>query len=511
MRLPRYLSHPLLCLIISLLFLISAHSAYADTADSLTQQLGLPTNTLQSSPNPLPADQAFQLKTDSLPGKVILNFNIAPGYALYQNRFAFKTSGDAQVGTVNFPTGTEKIDPVFGKQIEYENQLILIIPILGPANHAASLNITYQGCSAQLCYPLLHQIISLTPNPTSNINTASKPFWIAIPTLFILGILLAFTPCLWPLYPILSSIILGQHEKTWASSLKFSFSYVFGMACSYAALGWLITRIGASFQADLQQPWVILILAMILILMGLSMFGLFTLQLPRWIRHGVSVADQKLKGGSVFSVFIMGALSLLIISPCASAPLIGILSLMIQTGNTLLGAFSLFILALGMGVPLMLISLGLGKFLPKTGPWMQRVRRFIGGLMILIAIYLIIRMIPMPWLERSSIRVTSLPALESSLRTAHPPILLDFYASWCLECRGLANTLDDPALEPYLKNGTVIQINLSQDTPDTRELITQYHILGLPTLILLNNQKQEASRFIGTISVQQLQEALSHS
>ncbi len=504
---------------------------------SLEQQLGLPaTNSLDPQNQPLPANQAFQLQSQVFPGKVILQFSIAPSYALYQNRFAFTLSPETnpknsqntqtQIGPVNFPLGITKEDPVFGKQIEYQNSLTLIIPILGPAFHKPLLDIAYQGCSAQLCYPVLHQTINLIPNPsaqnlTQNLTQNSlqnnskkqtikstKPWWLALISLFILGILLAFTPCIWPLYPILSGIILGQEKRTNYKSLILSLSYVLGMSISYAFLGWLITKLGASFQADFQRPEVVIVIALVLILMALSMFGIYSLQLPTFMRHWVSLADQKLKGGSFLGVFLMGVISILVISPCASAPLIAVLSLMIQTGNTLLGAISLFILALGMGVPLVLISLGLGKFLPKTGPWMQRVRRLIGVLMLIIAAYLLFRLIPMPWLERSSVRVTNLPALEAEIQKAHPPVLLDFYASWCIECRGLASTLDNPELEPLLKNGTVIQIDVTQDTPSSNILMKTYHVLGLPTLILLNNQKQEAWRSEGNIPLEKLKNAL---
>ena len=504
--------------------IVFAPTLWADTnsSNSLAAQLGIPIdNTSQTQPQPLSASQAFVLKTEVSPGLVNLDFNIAPGYALYKNRFEFVLLKNAinpdfsniSVGEVNFPKGFIHEDPVFGKQIEYSGLVHLIIPINGPVISTDQLDIAYQGCSAQMCYPVQHQIINLAANPQEIQNpkantTGIFSILLSLSGLFVLGILLAFTPCILPLVPILSGIILGQKKKTVLNGLIMAMSYVLGMAIAYACLGYLITRLGASFQGIFETPWVILVVVLILILMACSMFGFYSLQLPLGIRHWVNIVDRKLKGGSVISVFLMGAVSILVISPCASAPLIAVLSLMIQTGDSLMGAVSLFILALGMGVPLILISVGLGKFLPKTGAWMQIVRRLIGVLMLLVAVYLLFRLIPMSWREHPMIKVSSLPVLESTLKTSKPPVVLDFYANWCVECHDLARTMNSPKLAPLLKNITLIQVDVSADNADSEALMNQYHILGLPTLIFLDNQDQESDRLAGSLSLQELQKAL---
>lgn len=374
--------------------------------NSLYQQLGIPGAGSAPTPSgPLHAAEAFAISTHANVGRVDVQFEIAKGYYLYRHKLAFKLQkgADATIGQFKLPKGIWRTDPFFGKQQVYTGQLNFSVPIEGPASHNAHLTIHYQGCSNTLCYPPQNTVVKLLSDPTAKPSKqannrslfSGKPVLFSLLILFATGILLAFTPCVLPMVPILSGIILGQKNRSMTRGLTLSLSYVLGMAITYAILGYIITKIGASFQAAVQSPGVIIAISILFTVLAISMFGFFNLQLPLFIRHKVMLADQKLKGGTVISTFIMGILSTLVISPCTSAPLIGVLSFMIQTGDTTLGALSLFVMALGMGAPLILISVGLGKWLPKTGAWMQKVRVFVGVLMLCVAIYLLSRIMSM--------------------------------------------------------------------------------------------------------------------
>lgn len=393
-----------------LAFVLMLCAALSFAEGSLYQQLGIPTQGAAPAPSgPLHASDAFKITTTPLVGAVKVSFTVAKGYYLYRHKLSFKLNkgADATIGQYTLPKGIWRTDPFFGKQQVYTGTVHFKLPINGPAKNAA-LTIHYQGCSDTLCYPPQDSSIKLIPNANEMVPSTPEPakaepssllnhenLLTSLLILFVTGILLAFTPCVLPMVPILSGIILGQKNRSLKKGLTLSVSYVLGMAVTYAILGYVITRIGASFQAAVQSPAVIIAICCLFVVLALSMFGLFNLQLPLFIRHKVMIADQKLKGGSVLSVFVMGILSTLVISPCTSAPLIGVLSFMIQSGDTTLGALSLFVMAIGMGIPLILISVGLGKWVPKTGAWMQQVRILVGVLMLCVAIYLLSRITSM--------------------------------------------------------------------------------------------------------------------
>jgi thiol:disulfide interchange protein DsbD len=392
-----------------------------------------------STPEFLKVDEAFIFNSEMTNEGLKLNWKIADGYYLYQERFKFKPQKTGTIiGQPEFSVkGKEKEDPYFGKVHIFKHQLDVFLPIqLAKDNSDIEIKVTYQGCAdAGLCYPPKHQYVLFTPNknlaltapatkdvtPTlekaqtsqsaSNTSSSRHDFEdadsifsflqngslpVIIGIFFVLGLGLTFTPCVFPMIPIITSIIAGQKKPTIAKSLALSTTYVLGMAITYASAGVITGLLGASanIQAALQDPYLLSVFAIIFILLALAMFGLYELQLPAFIRDRLNTKSQKLHGGHIISVFFIGALSALIVSPCVSAPLAGALLYISSTADAVIGGASLFALGLGMGVPLILIAVGGGKFLPKAGAWMDNVKAVFGVMLIAVAIWLISRVIP---------------------------------------------------------------------------------------------------------------------
>ncbi len=373
------------------------------------------------SVSPLPADKAFALSAyldqDS---QLILEWNIAPGYYLYRNQL--KLGG---VGKVQLPTGQLKHDMLHGNYQAYMGVLKIPVTSIITKRGVLHLNIDYQGCSsAGFCYTPIKKVLKIKVSSLThpqNLNqyvesvgenvkkTAESSnddilkFFDGRHLLFILfsflglGLLLAFTPCVLPMVPILSGIIVGQGKKqNKKKSFFLSLAYVSGMAMTYAIAGVVIALIGSSIQAELQKPWVIVLFSGVFVLLALSLFGFFELQLPARFQRQVTELSNKQRGGHYIGVFLMGCLSTLIVSPCVSAPLVGVLAYIGQTGDVVLGALALLALGIGMGIPLLLIGISADKILPKAGPWMTLVERIFGFVMLGLAIWMLSRMIPGP-------------------------------------------------------------------------------------------------------------------
>ena len=373
----------------------------------------------------LPVEQAFVFTSQQSNGQLSLHWEIADHYYLYQSRISAKQDGQAlDVQFVQTPI--EKEDEYFGKVQIYKHTLDVIVPLAS----ASDVNIRFQGCAeAGLCYPPVSKTLAVndpsmankaaqthsasntlaqtsTPekssgNEISDITSLLKSgnlVW-QLFIFFVLGLGLAFTPCVFPMIPILSSIIVGQGENlTTRRAFLMSLSYVLAMASTYAIAGVIVGYFGATanVQLYLQSPWVLGSFALVFVLLSLSMFGLYTLALPRFIQDKLSNVQQNQQGGSLISVAIMGALSALVVSPCVSAPLAGTLVYISTTGDALLGGLALLALGLGMGLPLLIIGTGGGKFLPKAGMWMDGVKNVFGVALLAIAIWLLERVVPAP-------------------------------------------------------------------------------------------------------------------
>src|SRR5512143_1774883 len=374
-------------------------------------------------PKLLPPDEAF-LVAAAMPDARTARFDYTPTAStyLYRDKLAFvvKSPADVKVTKVDTPAGDVKEDPSFGRTEVYHRPFSASVALSRSlaAGEKLVLQATWQGCNEAVgvCYPPIKREFSLAASgpvavagaaagatepagesDTSKIERVLKggSFWAVVATFFGFGLLLALTPCVFPMIPILSGIIAGQNRRlTKTSGFLLSLAYVLGMAITYALAGVAAALSGTLLSNALQNPWALGIGAGIFVLLALSMFGFFEIQLPSALQSKFSDASNKMKGGNFLGVFVMGALSAVIVGPCVAPPLAAALAFIAQTGNTTLGGVALFVLALGMGVPLLLVGLSAGALLPRAGGWMNAVKYFFGVLMLAIAIYLISPVIP---------------------------------------------------------------------------------------------------------------------
>jgi thiol:disulfide interchange protein DsbD len=377
---------------------------------------------------PLPAEQAFvfSVKADKS-NQLILQWKMAPDYYLYRDKILVTSGPGNQVNLqpILLPMGINKKDDIRGNYQIYSNSLQVVVPFTLRKQGVVDLMIHYQGCSSKgFCYtPIAKSLVikmnenhssedltpfvsgmpsvhAYVPSEQENIQNilAGKSIFIVILSFLGLGLLLAFTPCVLPMIPILSGIIMGHRKKklTTGKSFSLSLAYVLGMAITYAIAGVIVAMIGSHIQTEFQRPWVIAIFSGFFVLLALSLFDVYQLRLPsRWQRRLTEWSNDQ-KSGTYFGVFCMGSISSLIASPCITPPLVGVLAYIAQTGDKLLGALALLALGLGMGIPLLLIGVSAGKLLPKAGPWMITLERIMGWMMLAFAIWMISRVIPGP-------------------------------------------------------------------------------------------------------------------
>ncbi|MFA6971142.1 MAG: protein-disulfide reductase DsbD [Gallionella sp.] len=383
----------------------------------------------KQQPSFLPPDQAFVLEVLASDAQTLqANFKVTPGYYLYRDKITFKLEGGAaKIISVKLPKGELKHDPNFGetKVFHHPFQVEIVLDRAGDAATRITLDASYQGCSEQgLCYPSQDKVLQIdltdrkqqaanteqatedskqkTENiapPTENSKIAELfkhgSFWLIISFFFGAGLLLALTPCVFPMIPILSGIIVGRgHKITKMHAFVLSLAYVLGMAITYAAAGIAAGLSGDLISNALQTPWVLGSFAAVFVLLSLSMFGFYELQLPSAWQSKLSDTSNRLHGGHLSGVFVMGALSAVIMGPCVAAPLAGALLYIGQTHDAILGGAALFVLALGMGAPLLLIGTSAGVLLPKAGAWMDGVKRFFGVLLLALAIWIVQPLLP---------------------------------------------------------------------------------------------------------------------
>lgn len=403
----------------------------ASTADLL--RAAADQNSAQE-PEFLKVDEAFKGDVSRLDNELIVRFAIAPGYYLYRDQFRFKAD-NVSFGPAQFPEGKLKHDEYLGEQIVYFNHVELRVPILS-APDAFVAKLTFQGCAeAGLCYPPTTRSFAVggdgsgdsaetsgtttTPAsaaPTTATRATSLPnttpiagdaaggelatalggsLWTAVALALIAGIGLTFTPCVLPMIPITVAVIGGQGAQV-SIGRRFwlVFVYVQAMALTYALLGIAVAGAGAALQGYLQSPWLIVPAAVLFVLLALSMFGAYELQLPAFLRDRLAQSSAHQTGGSLLGVVFMGALSALVVSPCISAPLAGALAFIASSGDTLRGGVALYALGLGMGIPLLIAGVGGGQLLPRAGAWMDNVKHLFGFGLIAVAIVLINRLVP---------------------------------------------------------------------------------------------------------------------
>jgi thiol:disulfide interchange protein DsbD len=502
-----------------LLLLLSLLAAPAQaSSQDLLGSLGIQAS---AQPKFLKVDEAFVLESEQQGNKLLLTLRLADGYYLYRHSISVKGDNLAFEPPV-LPAGTEHEDDFFGKTRVFYQELQIPVT-LTQVGDAASLRISYQGCTEGLCYPPTDKRIPVQPlaatgdagqtGPADAIEApassqqdrlaaalGSQGFWLSIAAFFALGLGLAFTPCVFPMYPILTGIIAGagQHLSTRRAFLL-SFVYVQGMAVTYTLLGLVVASAGLKFQAALQHPYVLIGLSVMFVLLALSMFGLYSLQLPSSLQTRLSGLSNRQQGGSVVGVTIMGMISGLVCSPCTTAPLSGALIYVAQSGDLWLGGAALYALSLGMGLPLLLLGTSGGKLLPKAGAWMDVIKQLFGFALLAVPILLLSRLLsdqvatllwlgwglvlcgylyhhnqhrphsvgkslggfvlllammglvvvgkdlllPEPGVKASTetqaprfVRIKTLDDLKTRLEAARgKPVLLDLYADWCVACK----------------------------------------------------------------------------
>ncbi|HEY6093913.1 MAG TPA: protein-disulfide reductase DsbD [Gallionellaceae bacterium] len=408
-------------------------------ADNLLDRL--PSFGAKKQANFLPPDQAFELSVTVRDAHTLLaSFRVTPGYYLYRDKVSFSIKGSAaKIAKTSLPEGEIKQDPNFGEMHVFHQSFQAEID-LAPEKGVQQLTLlaSYQGCAENgICYPPIDKEIRVqlasgrapgaspktapvaSPAPAASApaaasapvaGSAARPatessqiaallkqgnFWLVISAFFGFGLLLALTPCVFPMVPILSGIIVGRgHHMTKTHAFILSLAYVLGMALTYAAAGVAAGLSGTLLSNALQTPAVLGSFAAVFVLLSLSMFGFYELQLPSALQSKLSSSSNRLHGGHISGVFVMGALSAIIVSPCVAAPLAAALLYIGQTRDAWLGGSALFALALGMGVPLLVIGTSAGALLPKAGAWMESVKRFFGVLLLALAIWIVAPLLP---------------------------------------------------------------------------------------------------------------------
>ena len=520
----------------------------------------------------VPADRAFAFDFQQNQHDLNLSWHIKDGYYLYRKQITLTTK-DAAIVDPSLPPGEWHEDEFYGKSEIYRQRLMLPIT-LTQAGKAATLTVTYQGCAdAGFCYPPETKVVPLSavladsdkaqaakPSapatlPASGSQTGAEPASLPFSALWalLIGIGIAFTPCVLPMYPLISGIVLGGKQRlSTARALLLAFIYVQGMAVTYTALGLVVAAAGLQFQAALQHPYVLIGLSVVFIALALSMFGLFTLQLPSSLQTRLTLMSNKRQGGSPGGVFAMGAIAGLICSPCTTAPLSAILLYIAQSGNLWLGGGTLYLYALGMGLPLILVTVFGNRLLPKSGPWMAHVKTAFGFVILALPVFLLERVIgeawglrlwsllgvaffswafitslgaSKPWLRLVQIvmlgaalvsarplqdwafgapavqqqahleftRVSTVDELNQALAQAKgKPVMLDLYADWCVACKEFEKyTFSAPEVRQALKETVLLQVDVTKNSAQDAALLKHLQVLGLPTILFFNAQGEE--------------------
>lgn len=542
--------------IFALIFALFSSHAFAGLFDN------------QSKSQFVPVDQAFAFDFQQSDHQLNLNWQIKPGYYLYRQQIKVNPA-QAELAPLELPKGTWHEDEFYGKTEIYTQQLNLPITI-EKATKGATVSVTYQGCAeAGFCYPPETRVVPLsevlpeanssapvavvpkTPADATDTKTTQLPFsalWA-----FLIGIGIAFTPCVLPMYPLISGIVLGGKQRlSTARALLLTFVYVQGMALTYTALGLVVAAAGLQFQAALQHPYVLIGLSALFVLLAASMFGLFTLQLPSSLQTRLTLMSNRQQGGSAGGVFAMGALAGLICSPCTTAPLSAILLYIAQSGNMWLGGGTLYLYALGMGLPLMLITVFGNRLLPKSGPWMETVKIAFGFVILALPVFLLERILGDNWgirlwgllgvaffgwafitslqATKSWMRVVQIILLGAALVCARPlqdwafgstvtasqahlnftkianveqldaalanakgkPVMLDLYADWCVACKEFEKyTFSDAQVQQQLGNTVLLQADVTANNAQDVALLKHLQVLGLPTILFFDTQGHE--------------------
>ena len=522
--------------------------------------------------NFLGPEQAFQVSAEYQSNQeIVLHAKPAKGYYIYRESIKFKlvkNTDAVQLGLPQLPLGKIKFDENFGKELEtYPKDFSILLPLINNKNATGMLlSMELQGCADKgICYPPMELRFTLS-GLQSTVNgvlyeegaaidlTAPKKLglselWsarddaglltgmlqnispvILLVSFFILGLAMALTPCVLPMLPIMSSVIFGSKNERHRNVSKLrssmlALSYVLGMAIMYSVAGMITAALGANIQVWLQNPWVLGAFALLLLALAASLFGFYELRLPQALHNKIDRIAGKQEGGSVVGAFMLGAISTLIASPCVTAPLAGVLAFIAQTGSIPLGGILLFVMALGMGLPLMLFAIGARGLLPKAGAWMTIVQRIFGVLLIGLAVWVASPIFTnsktssnetMHQLESGLVfqRVATSAQLEAVLIQAkqkRQPVLLDFYADWCVTCKEMELlTFSDEKVKAALSTYLLIQVDVTKNTVEHQRILKQYALFGPPAILFFdaNGEEKLSRRVIGFMKAERFLERL---
>ena len=551
----------------------------------------------------LPPDQAFQFSANvKNPTTIHVSWLIAKGYYQYREKTKVELidAKDVTLGNYELPHGLPKEDEAFGRVEIFHDELSVDIPLVRSNTQPQKiiLKAYYQGCADRgVCYPPMTKQVELdlplataqsapvipkaTPVSEQDQITQSlkhDSLGVTLTSFFGFGLLLAFTPCIFPMLPILSGIIVGKgHRITTGRAFVLSLSYVVASAIAYTLFGVLAALFGGNLQAVFQQPWIIVMFSGVFVLLAFSMFGFYNLEMPDFIRAKLHDSSEKHRDGSILGTAIMGALSSLIVGPCVAAPLAGALIYIGQTGDALLGGSALFVMGMGMGVPLLVMGASAGKLLPKAGAWLNATNAVFGVIMLGVAVWMLSRILPpevtmllwallliLPAIYLNAIdplpegssgwrklwkgvgitmfayglllligfsignsnplkplqgfgvtsakaseegirfeRVASLAELENRIKKANAnnqPVMLDFYADWCISCKEMeAYTFTDAAVKQSLAGFVLLQADVTQNSEPDKALLAKFGLIGPPAILFFNHSldDNQALRVIG--------------
>ncbi|MFJ4065238.1 protein-disulfide reductase DsbD [Pseudomonas sp. NPDC089996] len=579
-----------------LLFLLLASPAFATGLLDNRPSATLGAASLSNNADFLPVHEAFKLSLVQADAQTIkLRFVATDGYYLYRHRFHFRTEpADIALGTPDIPKGEAKHDEFFGDVEVYHGVLDIEIPRTDA--RAFTLLVGYQGCADKgLCYPPETERLSINGEGASAATALPAGSeqgwsWKSLLLFFLAGVGLTFTPCVLPMLPILSGVVL-RGQVGGLRGLALSLAYVLPMAASFAVLGALMGLFGAglNLQARLQSAWVLVPFALFFVVFALAMFGLFELKLPQGLSNRLNNVANHTRGGSLLGAAVLGVLSSLLVSPCVSAPLAGALLYISASGDAVGGALKLFALGLGMGAPLLLIATGGAAWLPKSGPWLNTVKNAIGVLLLGLAIGLLSRVLPGPatlllvgflaagvalflgtlelvvktphqrlaqllglallvyalacWYgalngQGDPLRplparvvasasspaaatsgawqtVTTPTALDAALaqaKAAGQPVLLDWYADWCISCKVIEHeVLNAPQVQGQLGAFKLLRFDLTESSAEQRTLLDRYQLFGPPALLFFaaNGSEMTTDRVIGEINAGEFAQILT--